>query len=209
MRHLIKATLVATVLLMDFAVAFAAKPHESSPNRDPATITQNDIKRIRNEVAQYAKNRGETEIEFAQRVNDSPNNIEAFVWAVEQDGGTAEGALKSLEGLSSALNNSENSSPSPSQLKLPQYDVEGWCKRFDNPQYHGTMNSCIRGIQQDYDYLKESWPTISEAIKADCIAKNYQPSESHTEGWLYQRLAGCVRQEISIKELRNQPQFHY
>lgn len=66
-------------------------------------ITTSTVQRIRDEVIRYANRKGETEGEFARRLNSTPENIESYVYGSEESGGTSEDALKSFEGLDKSL----------------------------------------------------------------------------------------------------------
>jgi hypothetical protein len=57
----------------------------------------------RAEATAYAAARGETLEQFSARVGSSPQDVIAFVYAAERTGGTAGGALSSLENFSEAI----------------------------------------------------------------------------------------------------------
>jgi hypothetical protein len=90
-------------------------PTQQDANKAPSDNAEarNDVLRIRKLVALYASERGETPEQFAQRVNSSPTNVEAFAYAIEKSGGTVEGALRSLEGFSHSLD-------SPAEAQKPE-----------------------------------------------------------------------------------------
>ena len=101
----------------------------------------NAVVRIRAAVTQYANSRGETEAEFAHRINSTPEGIESFAYAFERRGGTVEGALKSLEGLSSALQN-------PQKVKLAECLGVKVCKDPQPPGHPPSASECALIKQQ-------------------------------------------------------------
>ena len=69
------------------------------------------VQRVRAVVTRYANRKGETELEFYDRINTPLADVAAFALTVEHLGGTIEGAVQSLDGLSNALQN-------PDKVKL-------------------------------------------------------------------------------------------
>ncbi len=88
--------------------ARAFEPTESVQNEQPQGHVDAATKlRVRRIVSDYAHTRGETEIEFAQRLNSTPEDLEAWVYAYEKNGGTAERALQMRESFSKAMEDPE------------------------------------------------------------------------------------------------------
>ncbi len=85
----------------------ASSPQVSSPDSTEAPAADDDSDRVEKEIAAYAATKGETSEQFAQSVRSGLDRIETFVASIEQNGGTAEGALDSLAGLSRALEDPE------------------------------------------------------------------------------------------------------
>jgi uncharacterized protein len=74
---------------------------------EPKSLTEADVRRLHDEIGQYAQSRGETEGELEQYLGLSPAATLAMVWGNEQHGGTANGVLRSLEGFKASLNDPE------------------------------------------------------------------------------------------------------
>jgi hypothetical protein len=224
MINIAKTAFVILVLIMNLSSTAEAGSSESPQEKGQAAITKSVIKRIRDEVTLYAKKRGETELEFAQRVNSSPENVEATVFAFEQGGRTAEDALGTLERLSAALK-MPNNAPSPSsQIELPRYDVEKYCTkhatdvvnswsgagyRFDKGEFQADIenarNSCINNEQSSYDYLKSIWTELSDQSKMYCL----QWADNNNLQ-IYSSLSICMEPRFNFEqETKDQPPFHY
>lgn len=65
------------------------------------------VERIDSEIAAYARSRGETAEQFADRIGSPLWHIESFVYGVEEAGGKAEAALGDLERFVAAMNDPE------------------------------------------------------------------------------------------------------
>jgi hypothetical protein len=202
--------------IIEYTTSFKVGNIKSSKKGDQTAITLSDIKRIHHEVIRYAKKYGETELEFAQRIDSTPENIEAIVWTAEEGGATAKDILKSLEGLSAALKNPNNDSSASPQIEIPRYDAQGFCSQSS---YQPTINVCVQKFQNYYDYIKSMWPNLSDSEKSLCITrmqeiKSQNQVRSHLpsgppDGYLYEPLAGCVQDTLDADSIRNQPPFHY
>ncbi len=88
--------------------AQAVELTESAPKeRQQEQVDAETKLRIQRIVSDYAHTRGETEIEFAQRLNTTPVEIESWVYAYEKNGGTGERALQMRESYSKVMENPE------------------------------------------------------------------------------------------------------
>jgi uncharacterized protein len=102
-------------------IANAAAPLNDNPLNGAAAETETTdgekenlpaaVQRVRAVVTRYANRKGETELEFYDRINTPLAHVAAFALTVEHLGGTIEGAVQSLDGLSNALQN-------PDKVKL-------------------------------------------------------------------------------------------
>lgn len=90
-------TTVALALCLGLA---SACPAGASDACDPHYA---DIQQVEREVADYVASKGETLPIFADRVGNSPKGVIAFVLDTEKCGGTAVGALRSMERSAQAM----------------------------------------------------------------------------------------------------------
>jgi hypothetical protein len=90
-----------------FVIGLCVKEHiddETLRGKMPPPSGVEEILRIHQIVIRYAHDRGKTPQEFVKRVGgDSLGSIEGFVYSIEKNGGTPNGALQSLENFSEKL----------------------------------------------------------------------------------------------------------
>jgi uncharacterized protein len=107
---------------------------------EPKSLTQADVRRLHDEIGQYAQSHGQTEGELERDLGISPADALAMVWVSEQHGGTANATLGSLEALKADLND-------PEKVKL--IECMG-IKVYDDPQPRGhppSIAECNRITQ--------------------------------------------------------------
>jgi hypothetical protein len=76
--------------------------------------------------------------------------------------------------------------------QIPQWDVDGICRKQIGPSADGlqnriNLNECIDNEQSSYEFLKTTWSVATEEIQSRCVAlQNNSPIKK------YAQLATCV-----------------
>jgi hypothetical protein len=103
------------------------------------------------------------------------------------------------------------SEPNPPATALPLYDVDAYCAHTYATN-EDVKNMCIHQEQDNYNYLKNVWPSASQKIKTEClnILANINPTAQEAYGATptYTLLAGCIGPRLELERATMPQSFH-
>lgn len=91
----------------------------------------------------------------------------------------------------------------PVLAAMPDYDVDGYCKKIGETVggSQSIIRTCIGQEQRAYDHLKAAWDGLDEGMR------NYCDRIGKTVGGSYSILETCIGQEQAAKKANDQTKF--